>query len=56
MTDPSRVTDRAAQGCDISGLHLEGARWELVKCCLTTDTVGGRAANYDGCSYRSYEA
>ncbi|XP_007489994.2 dynein axonemal heavy chain 10 isoform X1 [Monodelphis domestica] len=32
--DADEVTDRAGQGCFVSGLYLEGADWDLEKGCL----------------------
>ena len=32
---PDQVTEKAPSGCYVSGLYLEGARWDLEKSCLT---------------------
>lgn len=31
---PDEVTEKASSGCYVSGLYLEGARWNLGKMCL----------------------
>lgn len=31
---PSDVNERPESGCYVSGLYLEGAAWDLEKCCL----------------------
>lgn len=35
FTSPDQITEKAPSGCFISGLYLEGARWDLEKSCLT---------------------
>ena len=34
-TNPDKVTEKAPSGCYVSGLYLEGAKWDLKKGCLT---------------------
>ena len=34
FTHPDQVTEKAPSGCYVSGLYLEGARWDLEKGCL----------------------
>ncbi len=34
FTHPDQVTEKAPSGCYVSGLYLEGARWNLDKACL----------------------
>ena len=31
---PDQVTEKAPSGCYVSGLYLEGARWDAEKSCL----------------------
>ena len=33
-TSPEQVTEPAPSGCYVSGLYLEGARWDLKNSCL----------------------
>ena len=33
-TSPEQVTEQAPSGCYVSGLYLEGARWDLKNNCL----------------------
>lgn len=34
FTHPDQVADKAPSGCYVSGLYLEGAKWDLEKGCL----------------------
>lgn len=34
FTSPDQVTEKAPSGCYISGLYLEGGRWDLQNGCL----------------------
>lgn len=34
FTHPDQVTEKAPSGCYVSGLYLEGARWNLEQVCL----------------------
>lgn len=34
-THPDQVTEKAPSGCYVSGLYLEGAKWDLERGCLT---------------------
>ncbi len=31
---PDQVTEKAPSGCYVSGLYLEGARWDMENVCL----------------------
>lgn len=33
-SSPDQVTEKAPSGCYVSGLYLEGARWDMEKACL----------------------
>lgn len=34
FTNPDQVSDKAPSGCYVSGLYLEGAKWDLEGRCL----------------------
>lgn len=34
FTHPDQISDKAPSGCYVSGLYLEGAKWDLENRCL----------------------
>jgi dynein heavy chain len=32
--NPDKIHERPEDGCYITGMYIEGAAWDLEKCCL----------------------